>query len=122
MKPVTTQLTKLSAMSPSARLGRTRTALRAYARASTTAVESLLRGKWDDHVRPSVNTLIAALLDQQAYFDALAGRNDVASIRAAADKTGQVLLVTRTCAAALEKRLGVGDGLLDLASTGSGAS
>ncbi|RNL62012.1 hypothetical protein EFK50_09295 [Nocardioides marmoriginsengisoli] len=116
MKPVTSELDKLSAMSPDARIGRTRAALRAYSAASTEAVESLLQGKWGDRARGSVNTLIAALLEQQQYFDALANARDVAAIRARSDKTGQTLLVTRVCAAALEKDLGIGDGLLDLAT------
>jgi hypothetical protein len=115
MRPVNHQLTALSSMSPKAKIGATRTALRAYAQASTGAVESLLAGRWGDELRPGVNTLIAGLLDQETYFDALAGSKDLAAIRAQGSKTSQTLLITRTCAAALEKDLGVGDGLLDLA-------
>ncbi len=119
MRPVNTRLTQLSEMPPDARLSKTRTALRSYSRASTAAVEAILTGQWGDDLRGSVNTLVAALLDQQQYFDALANGRDVATIQAQSDKTGQTLLVTRACAAALEKELGIGDGLIDLAPRGA---
>jgi hypothetical protein len=117
---VTDELTKLSRMSPKATLTKTRVALRGYSQASTTAVEKLLKGKWDTEAAPAVNTLIAALLDQQQYFDSLANEASTDSIRAQSQNTAKTLLVTRYWSAELEKKLGVSDGLLDPTSPGAG--
>lgn len=116
---VTGELASLSKMSPKTNLKQTQAALRAYSQASTASVEQLLQGSWGPDVAPTVNTLIAALLDQQKYFDALAGSTSADVIRAQADKTAQILLVTRYWSAELEKKLGVSEGLLDPNSPGA---
>lgn len=115
---VTGGLEKLSAMSPKAGLSKTAKALRAYSQASSDAVEQLLKGRWSDDARPIVNTLIAALLDQQRYFDRLANGTSTDSIRAQADQTAKTLLVTRYWSGELEKKLGVSGGMLDPNSPG----
>ncbi|WP_418060708.1 hypothetical protein [Pimelobacter simplex] len=119
MRPVNRRLDGLAALSPAAPLDEARAALRAFARSSAQAATALSRGAWSAATSDRVTTLVAALLDQADFLDGLADEPDLTAIRAEADRTGRTLLVTRTCAAALEKVLGIGDGLLDLAPAGT---
>jgi len=122
MRPSTRALTGLSKMPATTGLDQTRTAIRGLGRASGRSAEALRTGSWSTDARDRVNTLIAALLDQQTFLDDLAAKPDMDAIRAASSQTGQTLLTTRACAAALEKVLGIGDGMLGLAPSSSGTS
>ncbi|MBO9524084.1 MAG: hypothetical protein J7518_21310 [Nocardioidaceae bacterium] len=119
MQPVTRELEALAAMPTSARLEQTRAALRTFARASEKAAGTLRAGSWDVDLRTHVDGLVAALTDQAEFLDELAAKPDLAAVRAAAEQSGRTLLLTRTSAAAVEKDLGIGDRLLDLAASGT---
>jgi hypothetical protein len=114
--PLSDQLAVLSQIAPDATIDDARAALRAYGAAAGAAARALADGRWAEPLQEPVEDLRAELQDQAAQFERLAGLPDVAAIQAESDASSASVATARSRAAAVERALGIDDGLLGSAA------
>lgn len=98
-------LADLSRQSPDTPAKDVRTAVQAVADTSRSAGQRLQAGRWAAAVRPEINTLIAALLEQADFFEIVAARSSLDAMRADSEKIAQTLLVTQAVTSGAESAL-----------------